>query len=189
MGAASVFVFPSEWYEPFGRVAIESFAKGTPVIASDMAAMAEIVEDQRNGLLFRPGDSQDLAAKLQWPSIIRNASNRCVPPRALLRGKIHRRPELRSSHPRLSESAGRIASRKGHARGIDRCQLTAQLHLITPFCPRGGARHEIPRGGEPGRTQKLHACKKRSSLGGCDGQTHHEPGQCIGSRHKEASVG
>lgn len=66
MGAASLFVFPSEWYEPFGRVAIESFAKGTPVAASNMAAMAEIVEDGVNGFLFHPGDSQDLAFKLQW---------------------------------------------------------------------------------------------------------------------------
>jgi glycosyltransferase involved in cell wall biosynthesis len=66
MGAASLFVFPSQWYEPFGRVAIESYAKGTPVLASDMAAMAEIVQDGRTGMLFRPGDVQDLAANLQW---------------------------------------------------------------------------------------------------------------------------
>jgi glycosyltransferase involved in cell wall biosynthesis/ectoine hydroxylase-related dioxygenase (phytanoyl-CoA dioxygenase family) len=66
MGAASLFVFPSEWYEPFGRVAIESFAKGTPVVASNMAAMAEVVEDGRTGMLFRPGDAKDLAGKLRW---------------------------------------------------------------------------------------------------------------------------
>jgi glycosyltransferase involved in cell wall biosynthesis len=66
MGAAKVLVFPSEWYEPFGRVAIESFAKGTPVVASRMAAMAEIVRDMHTGLLFRPGDPDDLASKLQW---------------------------------------------------------------------------------------------------------------------------
>jgi glycosyltransferase involved in cell wall biosynthesis len=66
MGAASLFVFPSQWYEPFGRVAIESYAKGTPVLASDMAAMAEIVQDGRTGMLFRPGDAQDLAVHLQW---------------------------------------------------------------------------------------------------------------------------
>jgi glycosyltransferase involved in cell wall biosynthesis/ectoine hydroxylase-related dioxygenase (phytanoyl-CoA dioxygenase family) len=66
MGAASLLVFPSEWYEPFGRVAIESFAKGTPVVASNMAAMAEIVQDGRNGRLFTPGDPEDLARKIQW---------------------------------------------------------------------------------------------------------------------------
>ena len=66
MGMASLFVFPSEWYEPFGRVAIESFAKGTPVVASNMAAMAEIVQDGSTGMLFQPGNPEDLACKLQW---------------------------------------------------------------------------------------------------------------------------
>ena len=66
MGAASVLVFPSEWYEPFGRVAIESFAKSTPVIASRLAGMPEIVQDMQTGLLFNPGNPEDLAAKLEW---------------------------------------------------------------------------------------------------------------------------
>jgi glycosyltransferase involved in cell wall biosynthesis len=66
MGAARALVFPSEWYEPFGRVAIESFAKGTPVITSRLAGMAEIVRDGETGLLFKPGDPDDLARKMDW---------------------------------------------------------------------------------------------------------------------------
>ncbi len=66
MGAAQVLVFPSEWYETFGRVAIESFAAGTPVIASRLGAMAEVGEEMRTGLLFKPGDPDDLAEKLRW---------------------------------------------------------------------------------------------------------------------------
>jgi glycosyltransferase involved in cell wall biosynthesis len=66
MGGARVFVFPSKWYETFGRVAIESFAAGTPVIASRLGAMAEICEDTRTGLLFEPGNAADLAEKLRW---------------------------------------------------------------------------------------------------------------------------
>jgi glycosyltransferase involved in cell wall biosynthesis len=66
MGRASVTVFPSELYETFGRVAIESFAKGTPVIASRIGALAEIVSDMRTGLLFETGNSEDLAEKLAW---------------------------------------------------------------------------------------------------------------------------
>jgi glycosyltransferase involved in cell wall biosynthesis len=66
MGSARVLVFPSEWYETFGRVAIESFAAGTPVIASRLGAMAEIGEEMRTGLLFTPGDPRDLADKLRW---------------------------------------------------------------------------------------------------------------------------
>lgn len=66
MGEASFLVFSSEWYETFGRVAIEAFAKGTPVIASAIGAVAEVTESGRTGLLFRPGDPEDLAAKVEW---------------------------------------------------------------------------------------------------------------------------
>jgi glycosyltransferase involved in cell wall biosynthesis len=66
MGDAKVLIFPSEWYETFGRVAIESFATGTPVIASRLGAMAEVGQEMRTGLLFQPGDAEDLAMKLRW---------------------------------------------------------------------------------------------------------------------------
>lgn len=66
MGSAKVLVFPSEWYETFGRVAIESFAAGTPVIASRLGAMAEICDEKQTGLLFEPGNATDLADKLRW---------------------------------------------------------------------------------------------------------------------------
>jgi glycosyltransferase involved in cell wall biosynthesis len=66
MGKAEFLIFPSAWYETFGRVAVEAFATGTPVIAAQIGAVAEIVEDQRTGLHFRPGDPDDLVAKVQW---------------------------------------------------------------------------------------------------------------------------
>ena len=66
MSEARVLVFPSQWYETFGRVAIESFAAGTPVIASRLGAMAEICDDMQTGLLFEPGNERDLASKLRW---------------------------------------------------------------------------------------------------------------------------
>ena len=66
MGAASTLIFPSEWYETFGRVAIESFAKGTPVIASNLGAMSEVMTSSKAGWLFNPGDADHLAEKMQW---------------------------------------------------------------------------------------------------------------------------
>jgi glycosyltransferase involved in cell wall biosynthesis len=65
MGQAMFLVVPSQCYENFPRVVIEAFAKGTPVIASKLGAMAEIVADGRTGLHFRPGDPVDLAAKVR----------------------------------------------------------------------------------------------------------------------------
>jgi glycosyltransferase involved in cell wall biosynthesis len=44
MKRAGVLVFPSEWYETFGRVAVEAFAAGTPVIAANIGAVGELVE-------------------------------------------------------------------------------------------------------------------------------------------------
>lgn len=66
MGNARFLVCPSEWYEPFGRVAIEAFARGTPVLASDIGGLAELVEHGRTGRLFRPGDPSDLARQALW---------------------------------------------------------------------------------------------------------------------------
>jgi glycosyltransferase involved in cell wall biosynthesis len=66
MGGASLLIFPSEWYETFGRVAVEAFAKGTPVIAANIGAVAELVEHGRTGLHFRPGDAGDLATQVEW---------------------------------------------------------------------------------------------------------------------------
>ncbi|MGG6293734.1 glycosyltransferase family 4 protein [Leptolyngbya sp. AN02str] len=66
IGKAKVLIFPSKWYETFGRVAVEAFAKGTPVIASKLGAIAEIVDHGRTGFHFHPGDSADLARQVDW---------------------------------------------------------------------------------------------------------------------------
>ncbi|OKH37916.1 glycosyl transferase family 1 [[Phormidium ambiguum] IAM M-71] len=66
IGEAMILIFPSEWYETFGRVAVEGFAKGTPAIAANIGAIAELVEHGRTGLHFQPGNSTDLAAKVEW---------------------------------------------------------------------------------------------------------------------------
>lgn len=63
---ARFLVFPSEWYECFPMTLIEAFACGVPVIASRLGAMEEIVADGRTGLLFTPGNAEDLAAKVEW---------------------------------------------------------------------------------------------------------------------------
>jgi len=67
MQGARFLVWPSVgYYETFGRVVIESFACGVPVICSRLGAMQEIVADGRTGLHFTPGDSADLARKAEW---------------------------------------------------------------------------------------------------------------------------
>ena len=61
IGNASLLVMPSVWYEGLPKTLIESFAKGTPVVASKLGALAEAVSYGRTGLHFAPGDAADLA--------------------------------------------------------------------------------------------------------------------------------
>ena len=60
VGNARFVVLPSECFEGFPRVVAEAFAKATPVIASRLGAMSELIEDGRTGLHFAPGDPIDL---------------------------------------------------------------------------------------------------------------------------------
>lgn len=63
---ARFLVFPTEWYETFGRVVIEAYACGKPVICSDIGAVRELIADQKTGLLFKACDPLDLREKARW---------------------------------------------------------------------------------------------------------------------------
>lgn len=63
---ASCLVMPSQWYETFGRTIIEAYATATPVIASHLGAMSDIVKDNETGLVFSPGDASDLVEKVNF---------------------------------------------------------------------------------------------------------------------------
>jgi glycogen(starch) synthase len=58
--AADLVVVPS-LYEPFGLVALEAMASGTPVLASDTGGLREIVDHEVTGLRFVPGAASSLA--------------------------------------------------------------------------------------------------------------------------------
>jgi len=65
LAGLDVLVVPSLWYEAFGLTLREGFLAGLPVVAADHGAMAEAIEDGRNGLLFAAGDAASLAAVLR----------------------------------------------------------------------------------------------------------------------------
>jgi glycosyltransferase involved in cell wall biosynthesis len=52
MRSAVALVVPSQSYETFGLVAIEAFARGKPVLASDLGALSELVSSGHNGFLI-----------------------------------------------------------------------------------------------------------------------------------------
>jgi glycosyltransferase involved in cell wall biosynthesis len=58
-------VVPSIWYENCPLTILESYAADLPVICSDHGGMAELVNHGQDGLVFRPGDTVDLAKAMQ----------------------------------------------------------------------------------------------------------------------------
>ncbi len=69
MNALDILVLPSRttprWKEQFGRVLIEALACEVPVIGSDSGHLPYLIEDIGGGVVFREGDSADLANKIQ----------------------------------------------------------------------------------------------------------------------------
>lgn len=57
---ARATVLPSIWYENMPLSMLEALNLGSPVIASDIGGMPEIVKDSVNGYLFKPGDVDSL---------------------------------------------------------------------------------------------------------------------------------
>ena len=53
-------VVASVWYEAFPLSVVEAFAAGTAVVASRIGSLAELIKDGYNGLLFEPGNAEDL---------------------------------------------------------------------------------------------------------------------------------
>lgn len=62
---SAIALVPSVWPEPFGLVVIEAMAGGTPVIASRIGGIPEIIADGENGLLVPAGDVAALRAAIE----------------------------------------------------------------------------------------------------------------------------
>ena len=58
-------VVPSLWLETGPLTVLEAFATGIPVIGSRLGGIAELVQDGVDGLLFEPGNNQELSSILQ----------------------------------------------------------------------------------------------------------------------------
>src|SRR5437773_4173712 len=62
--AADATILSSSW-ENFPHTVVEALAAGTPVLATRVGGVAEVVHDAENGLLFPPGDAEAMAAGLR----------------------------------------------------------------------------------------------------------------------------
>jgi glycosyltransferase involved in cell wall biosynthesis len=66
LNRALVSVVPSLWYENLPNAILESYACGTPVVASRIGSLPECVDEGRTGYLFEPADAEDLAERLGY---------------------------------------------------------------------------------------------------------------------------
>ena len=61
---AVIQIVPSECYEGFPMVVLEAYACGTPVLASRIGSLDEIVVEGESGIKFEPRNAGDLAVRL-----------------------------------------------------------------------------------------------------------------------------
>lgn len=74
VGISDVFALCSVWQEAFAFTLLEAMACGIPVVASDIGAIPESVENGVTGILFPPGDANAAADAIS--SLIANAALR-----------------------------------------------------------------------------------------------------------------
>lgn len=68
MAQAEFLVFPTECYEGMPRTVIESFAVGTPVVASNLGSTANMIVPGETGFQFTPGSVSELRERVEWCS-------------------------------------------------------------------------------------------------------------------------
>lgn len=113
LGKIDVLVVPSTWYENAPLVIYSALSAGIPVVAANLGGMAAIIRHGVNGLLFEPGDPDDLTRQLRrlieepglLPELEANAGE--------VRGVKNSVDELLALYERLRESKAPATS-AGH---------------------------------------------------------------------------
>ncbi|MBI5586986.1 MAG: glycosyltransferase family 4 protein [Deltaproteobacteria bacterium] len=84
-----VLVVPSIWYENTPLVIYSAFAGSTPVIATNLGGMSEVVSHGVNGLLFEKGDAMGLSGLLKRllteKGLLEKLSGNVRPPKSISR--------------------------------------------------------------------------------------------------------
>jgi glycosyltransferase involved in cell wall biosynthesis len=62
---ADIFLLPSTWHENSPLIVLDALQSKTPLLASDIGGVSDMVEHNRNGLLFPRGDAAALREEMQ----------------------------------------------------------------------------------------------------------------------------
>lgn len=125
MRRASLLVFPSEWYEPFGLAIVEAFANELPVLAAGIGAARELVDSGRTGFLFEAGNPQLLARAAHYALECPEALDRM----GLAAGLEYRMKYMPARNLRLLEAIYRDALSGGRLAPAQAGSLSStQLH-------------------------------------------------------------
>ncbi|MDO8586826.1 MAG: glycosyltransferase family 4 protein [Armatimonadota bacterium] len=100
MERCAVFVIPSVWYENCPATVLEAYSAGKPVIGSRIGGIPELVDEGSDGLLFEPGNHEELAVKIS--SLLADGASIVEMGRAG-RGKMESKYSRREHYKRLIE--------------------------------------------------------------------------------------
>jgi glycosyltransferase involved in cell wall biosynthesis len=80
-----ILVLPSIWNENCPLTILEAFSTKTPIIASNIGGIPELIRDRVDGLLFEPRNCDDLYEKIQIflnnPGLVEKLKERINPPK------------------------------------------------------------------------------------------------------------
>ena len=64
--SSDVVICPSLWNEPFGRVVLDAYKNGMPIIVSNKGALSELVNDKEMGIVVESGNVSKLAEAMKF---------------------------------------------------------------------------------------------------------------------------
>jgi phosphatidylinositol alpha-mannosyltransferase len=160
LAEADLLCAPSLAGESFGMVLIEAFAAGTPVIASDIAGYADVVNDGTDGTLVPPADPQGLAEALQDMYL--------QPERRAAMGEAASRTAQRYAWPRVADQVEEVYEVAQNAPApVTRVEAATRRAGLSPAdgSAKRPARRLPPLDPEPQRASRRQRVGRKLALG------------------------